>query len=83
MNFEISERYITAIIKGATRAELLSLRSEVGAEIREIKAGKSDVFARFPGIHGRFQQSQLDVFDIRERKCSVMFDNLSEMIASC
>lgn len=76
----LSEKFVIARIKGATRSELLTLQDEAGKELKEIKAAKSDVYARFPGVHGRFQQSQLDVLDIRENKVCAMFDELSEMI---
>lgn len=49
--------------------------------VKEIKAAKEKVYTDFPGVHGRFQQSQLDVLDIREYKACAMFDNISDMIA--
>lgn len=82
MNTELSIRYIQAKYNIPSRAELLELQQEVAAELRAIKAEKSDVYARYPGVHGRFQQSQLDVLDIREQKACAMFDNLGDMIFS-
>lgn len=81
MNTELSARYIVAKIKGGTVAELLQLRREIGQELEAIKAAKNDVFNRYPGVHGRFQHSQLDVLDIREQKVCAMFDNVSIFIA--
>lgn len=76
----LSEKFVIARIKGATRAELLALQDQAGKELKEIKAEKSDVYKRYPGVHGRFQQSQLDVLDMRETKICAMFDTLSDLI---
>jgi len=76
----LSERYIIATIAGADLDTLLDIKSEVAKELIAIKDAKSDVFKRFPGVHGRFQHSQLDVLGIREIKMCAMFDNLSDMI---
>lgn len=78
----ISEKFIQAKYTRQTRDQLLTLRREIGAEIAEIKAAKNDVFARFKGVHGRFQQSQLDVLDTREYKACAMFDQVTGMIAA-
>lgn len=80
MDTTLSTRYIDAKYGNPSRAELLELQDDVSKELQSIKTEKSDVFARFPGIHGRFQQSQLDVLDIREQKVCAMFDHVSEMI---
>lgn len=82
MNTELTARYIDAKYHGATREALTALRKDVAVEIESIKAAKSDVFARYPGVHGRFQQSQLDVLDIREMKACALFDNVTAMIAA-
>ncbi|QDP66975.1 MAG: hypothetical protein Unbinned3138contig1000_17 [Prokaryotic dsDNA virus sp.] len=76
----LAEQYIAAKYGNPTRADLIALRKKVGAEIETIKDEKSDVFRRYTGVHGRFQESQLDVLDIREQKASAMFDNISVMI---
>ena len=76
----LNERYIIATIKGADHATLMNMKDEVAKELIAIKDAKSDVFRRFPGVHGRFQHSQLDVLGIRETKMCAMFDNLSDMI---
>ena len=78
--YSLNERYIIATIKGADCAALLSMQNEAARELAEIKKAKADLFDRYPGVHGRFQQSQLDVLDIRETKMCAMFDNLSDMI---
>ncbi len=80
MTYSLNERYIIATIKGADHATLLNLKDEAAKELVEIKNSKADLFKRYPGVHGRFQQSQLDVLDIRETKMCAMFDNLSDMI---
>lgn len=80
MNTELSTRYIEAKYKGATRAQLLELQDDAAKELKAIKAAKSDVFARYTGVHGRFQQSQLDVLDIRENNICALFDNVSDML---
>jgi hypothetical protein len=80
MTYSINERYIIATIKGADRNTLVNMRDEAAKELVEIKNAKADLFKRYPGVHGRFQQSQLDVLDIRETKMCAMFDNLSDMI---
>lgn len=80
MNTELCNRYIQDKYNSPSRATLLELQQEVAAELQAIKAEKSDVYARYPGVHGRFQHSQLDVLDIREQKACAMFDNLCDMI---
>lgn len=80
MNTEITERYIIAKYKGATRTELLQLQDDIAKEIEVVKNEKSDVFKRYKGVHGRFQQSQLDVLDIREAKMCALFDNVTGML---
>jgi len=80
MTYSINERYIIATIKGADHITLVNMRDEAAKELAEIKNAKAELFKRYPGVHGRFQQSQLDVTDIRETKMCAMFDNLSDMI---
>jgi len=80
MTYSLNESYIIATIKGADHAALLAMKAEAAKELVEIKNAKADLFDRYPGVHGRFQQSQLDVLDIRETKMCAMFDNLSDMI---
>lgn len=80
MNTELSARYINAKYSKVTRAELLALQQDVAKELIEIKAAKDQVFRDYPGVHGRFQHSQLDVLDIREQKVCAMFDNIGDMI---
>ncbi len=79
MNTELSARYITAKYSNLSRAELLSLQNDASKELQSIKADKEAIYSR-PGIHGRYQQSQLDVLDIREQKVCAIFDNVSDMI---
>lgn len=76
----LAARYISAKYDNPSRAELLQLQQDIAAELKSIKAEKEDVYTRYPGVHGRFQQSQLDVLDIREQKTCAMFDNLGDMI---
>lgn len=80
MNTEITTRYIEAKYKGSSYEQLLKLRDDVIEELNTIKAEKSNVFTRYRGVHGRFQQSQLDVLDIRENKVCALFDNVNGMI---
>ena len=80
MTYSLNTRYIIATIKGADHNTLVNMRDEAAKELAEIKNAKADLFKRYPGVHGRFQQSQLDVLDIRETKMCAMFDNLSDMI---
>lgn len=79
MNTELSIRLIRAQHGNPSRAELLELQQDAAKELREIKAAKSDVFNRYSGVHGRFQQSQLDVLDIREQKICALFDKVSNL----
>ena len=71
----ISIRYIELKYGKASNADWVELMKAAGSEIESIKSEKSDIFNRFPGVHGRFQQSQLDVLDIREQKACAIFDN--------
>ena len=80
MTYSLNERFIIATVKGADRATLLSMQDEASKELLEIQSAKTELFDRYPGVHGRFQQSQLDVLDIRETKMCAVFDNLSDMI---
>lgn len=80
MNTELSARYIAAKYNNLSRNDLLSIQDDACQELKSIKAEKADVYARYPGVHGRFQQSQLDVLDIREQKVCAIFDNVSDMI---
>ncbi len=77
----LTERYITAKYSKTSREELISLVKYARDELRSIKAAKSQVYVDYPGVHGRFQQSQLDVLDIREYKVCAMLDNLDAMVA--
>lgn len=81
MNTELATRYINAKYSKTSREELIALRNDVSAELRSIKSAKEKVYTDFPGVHGRFQQSHLDVLDIREYKACAMIDNISDMIA--
>lgn len=81
MNTDLATRYIKAKYSKTSREELIALRNDVSAELKAIKASKEKVYTDFPGVHGRFQQSQLDVLDIREYKVCAMIDNISDMIA--
>lgn len=78
----IAIKFINAKHSNASKVELVSLRKEAAKELREIKAAKDDVFNRHKGVHGRFQQSQLDVLDIREYKVCAIIDNLDSMISA-
>lgn len=80
MNTELSIRFINAKYSTTTRDELIALRKDIGKEIQDIKRAKDQVFIDYPGVHGRFQHSQLDVLDIREQKACGMFDQVNAMI---
>lgn len=79
---DIAEQYIKLKYGNVTRADWKALMVAAGKEIEAIKAEKSDVFARYPGVHGRFQQSQLDVLDIREMKACAVYDNAMNAMAA-
>ena len=79
---ELSIRYINAKYDAISREELIVLRKDIASELNQIKNAKSDVFKMYPGVHGRFQHSQLDVLDIREQKVCAMLDNIDKMIAT-
>lgn len=72
---DISIRYIQLKYGKGSKVDWIDLMKAAGAEIENIKSEKSDVFKRYPGVHGRFQQSQLDVLDIREQEACAVFDN--------
>lgn len=79
----IASTYIKLEYGNATREDWKALMIAAGKELEVIKAAKSDVFARYPGVHGRFQQSQLDVLDIREQKTCAIYDNaMNAMVAA-
>ena len=82
MSFELTERYIKAKYNNVSKTELIALRNDAANALTEIKSAKSEIYANGPHIHGRFQQSQLDVLDIQESKICAIFDNVSEMINS-
>lgn len=71
----LANTYIDLKYGNATREDWKKLMIAAGKELEVIKSAKSDVFARYPGVHGRFQQSQLDVLDIREQKICAIYDN--------
>ncbi|EZQ14516.1 hypothetical protein [Aquamicrobium defluvii] len=71
----LANTYIELKYGNATREDWKALMVAAGKELQEIKAAKSDVFKRYPNVHGRFQQSQLDVLDIREQKICAIYDN--------
>ena len=71
----ISTRYIELKYGKASKEDWKALMKAAALEIENIKSEKSDVFKRYPGVHGRFQQSQLDVLDIREQKACAIYDN--------
>lgn len=76
----LTERYITAKYSKTSREELIAIANDARAELEIIKYRKQEVYDRYPGVHGRFQQSQLDVLDIREYKVCAMLDNLDAMV---
>lgn len=80
MNTELSIRFIKAKFTNVSQAELFSLRKDIVVELTQIKSAKEQVYIDYPGVHGRFQQSQLDVLDIREQKACAMFDQIDAMI---
>jgi hypothetical protein len=80
MELSLSERYIAAKYNGATKEQLIQLRKDAVAELEIVKNRKQEIYDRYPRVHGRFQQSQLDVLDIREGKICAIFDNVSAMI---
>lgn len=78
----LANTYINLKYGNATREDWRNLMVAAGKEIEEIKSAKSDVFKRYPNVHGRFQQSQLDVLDIREQKICAIYDNAMSAMAS-
>jgi arsenate reductase-like glutaredoxin family protein len=80
LNHELAARFIEAKYNLISRQEIVSLFDDVKEELAKIKNEKEDVYRRYPRVHGRFQQSQLDVLDIHEQKISAIFDNLNNML---
>lgn len=79
----LANTYINLKYGNATREDWNNLMIAAGKEIEFIKSAKSDVFDRYPGVHGRFQHSQLDVLDIREQKICAIYDNaMNAMVAA-
>lgn len=80
--YTAAEKYIEYKYGNAPKAELIAFQKSVAAVIREIKQEKQAVYANGPAVHGRFQQSQLDVLDIHENKLCAIFDNTYDLIAA-
>ena len=80
MNTELNARYINAKYSKVTIVELLTLHQDVAKELEKIKFATDQVFRDYPGVHGQFQHSHLEVLDIREQKVCAMFDNIGDMI---
>lgn len=79
----LANTYIELKYGNATREDWKNLMIAAGKELEVIKSAKSDIFTRYPGVHGRFQHSQLDVLDIREQKICAIFDNaMNAMVAA-
>lgn len=76
------EKFITLKYGNPSREELISFRSELATELGEISARNDEIFNTFKGVHGRFQQSQLDVLDIRKTKIYAMIDQVDAMVAT-
>lgn len=81
MNTDLSKNYVKAKYGNPSFLELTELQNQAIAELQEIEIAKNDIYKRFAGIHGRFQQSQLDVLDIREQKTSAILQNVKMMLA--
>jgi hypothetical protein len=77
----IAARYISAKYENPSITALEALRDDAITECRRIEAEKSDVYTRYKGVHGRFQQSQLDVLDIQQEKILAVIKNVRKMIA--
>jgi hypothetical protein len=75
MNYSLGQRYVKAHYGQASAEEVASLRADAMQELDAIKAAKAQIHAK-TGVHGRFQQSQLDVLDIREMKVCGIIDGL-------
>lgn len=79
---KLSAQYINLKYGNASREDWKNLMISAIRELKDIKSAKSDIFQRYPGTHGRFQQSQLDVLDIREHKVCAIYDNAMNMLVS-
>jgi hypothetical protein len=80
MNTELSIKYINAKYGNPSAFDLIELRKEAAAEIDAIREEKEDIYRKYPRAHGRFQQSQLDVLDIREQKARAVYQNVCKMM---
>ncbi len=76
MDTTLGQRYVKVQYGKADKAEMFSLRNDAIAELGAIKAAKAAIHAK-AGVHGRFQQSQLDVLSIREFKVCAIIDGLA------
>ncbi len=76
MDTTLGQRYVKAQYGKVTAEEIASLRADAVAELSAIKAAKAAIHEK-AGVHGRFQQSQLDVLDIREFKVCAIIDGLA------
>jgi hypothetical protein len=75
------EKFINLKYGNPSRDHLVSFRRELATELREINDRNDEIFTTYKGVHGRFQQSQLDVLDIRKMKVYGMIDQVDAMIA--
>lgn len=80
LSTKITERYIALKYGEAPRSEWKALMVDAGQVISAIKAEKSEIFTNGPKVHGRFQQSQLDILDEREFRMSAVYDNAMNMM---
>ena len=80
MNTELSIKYINAKYGNPSAFDLVELRKDAAAELEEIRNEKEDIYRKYPRAHGRFQQSQLDVLDIREQKVRAIYENVKKMM---
>lgn len=81
---EISRRYISAKYGETDKSGWKALAIDAAKVIEMVKAEKSEVFTNGPRVHGRRQQSQLDILDNREMRMCAVFDNATAaMIAAC
>lgn len=80
--YTAAEKYIGYKYGNAPKVELQAFQKAVAAEISAIKREKSAIYENGPAVHGRFEQSQLDVLDIHENKLCAIFDNTYDLIAA-
>lgn len=73
MAYDLQENFIKINVTGkATVEDCDVFLTHLDTHMQELEARFNDIFDHGPRIHGRFQQSQLDVIDIQRQKAHGM-----------